>query len=190
MSRLFIFRGPSSSGKSTVEESIISNGMVAPFVIHTTRAPRPGEESCKPYVFVDSGSDLPDGIRIDIPGYASYVYNLAQLDNQQQDLVISIIDDEPISEIVKALKSVHTEVYIIDFSIPLSVRESLLRNRGDSEDDIKVRLTRGLGEREFNASLVLDNIYSATHKVEAFIREIQSPSAYRFMAKMSILDIN
>jgi len=174
---LFILRGPSSAGKSTVEDGLISKNMVERFKIDTTRPSRntEGDSSAynflSPKEFLEKNESKEYASTIILDNGWSYGYPTNVFESSDSNLVCSIIDEDPALELKKWIEDnmLNMSVWIVDFNIPRSTRELLLKNRGDSEEDIKFRLDLANYDSSYEPDLAINNLYSALHMVQSFV---------------------
>ena len=181
---LIIIAAPSGGGKSTVLKRVFDEVPDLLFSIsHTTRAPRPGEESGREYFFVD-----PPAFR-DLIGKGAFLewaevhgrlYGTAraELDRARaagKDLVLDI-DVQGAAQIVKA----HPGSLSIFLKPPSEeVLRERLRGRGsESEESVTVRLYNATGEiqraSEFRYVVVNDRLDATVETVKRLIEEARA----------------
>jgi guanylate kinase len=176
-SNLFIFRGPSSAGKSTVEETLINDGLLSRFKIDTSRPSRGTVADEEAYNFLSEEEfeiNRKNGLyasEIILDNGWGYGYPVSVFKDSAKNLVCSIIDEEPALMLKDWVDNnlLTRTVWMIDFNIPKSVRRLLLEQRGDSEHDIEFRLSRSNYDSSYIPDLILTNLYSSTHMVRSFI---------------------
>ena len=181
---LIIIAAPSGGGKSTVLKRVFDEVPDLLFSIsHTTRGPRPGEESGREYFFVD-----PPAFR-DLIGKGAFLewaevhgrlYGTAraELDRARaagKDLVLDI-DVQGAAQIVKA----HPGSLSIFLKPPSEeVLRERLRGRGsESEESVTVRLYNATGEiqraSEFRYVVVNDRLDATVETVKRLIEEARA----------------
>ena len=141
--KIFIFVGPSASGKTTVEEELIAEG-ASRWVVSTTRAKRANEIEGVDYNFLsveEFKKNKANFLHI-IKITEDWLYGYPEPPKSKGAILISIINVEPALKLKKILEEKGEEVYIISFQISKDIRKKLLQKRGDKEKDIKVRFSR------------------------------------------------
>jgi len=181
MNSLFIFRGGSASGKTTLEEFLVSKGYLR-YVTDTTRAPRKGEVNGVHYNFLSlkkfKKRKYANIIKItDEWLYGASEDELWNLAKAERDSVYSVINIEPAINIKRFIQKnkIPLNVYIIDFDIDQEFRVQLMKKRGESEKDILKRLQREEGLQDYSKfnekpDFIVQDFFSSKDKVVEFIR--------------------
>jgi len=175
--KIFIFVGPSASGKTTIEEALIKKGATR-WVVSTTREKRKNEVEGVDYNFlsVEEFNKKRENFLHIIEINKNWLYGYPQPPRNKGVILISIINVEPALKLKKILEEQGEDVYIISFQIPKKVRRELLKKRGDKEADIQIRFSREENQNEMFASLnekpdlIIKSLKNSQQIVEDFIR--------------------
>ena len=175
--KLFIFVGPSASGKTTIENELIRRYKFKRLVQSTSRVIRPMEEDSVDYYFRSTKECLELDNATEIHISEDWVYSLQESEIKDKfegcdNILYSCINSEPALELEKYIKENEiAEVKIILFNIDIDERIKLLKARGDSMEDIKVRLGReeNLKLSVLNFDLEINNLESSFRNISRFI---------------------
>ena len=182
MNNLFILVGPSASGKTTVEEKLLRKGYLR-YVTDTTREKREGEIDGVHYNFLSIEEflqrDYANVIHItDTWKYGASGEELKKLASEDTDSVYAVINIEPAVNIKRYIEenNIPLNVYFIFFDIDPDTRIELMRKRGETEEDIKKRLSREESVEVFNdfgekPDLIVTDLYSSFDTVYSFMRK-------------------
>jgi len=182
MNNLFILVGPSASGKTTIEEKLIEKGYIR-YVTDTTRDIREGEVDGIHYNFISIEEflqrDYANVIHItDTWKYGASGEELRKLVSADSDSVYSVINIEPAINIKKYIEenNILLNVYFIFFDIDTDTRIELMRKRGETEEDIKKRLSREESVEVFHdfgesPDLIVTDLYTSFDTVYEFMRK-------------------
>ncbi len=148
--KIIIFHGPSGSGKTTAEFKAHEIGIQSA-VSHTTRAIRPGEVEGVNYHFctVDDLLNLDRLNTIKITDDWYYGVSKKELE-KPCDLIYSVINIEFAKELIDNLNG-EREVIIVWFNPNKEQRIKLLTDRGETLEDIEIRLAREDNEETHNS---------------------------------------
>lgn len=146
---LYIFQGGSGATKTTNEEKLINAGFVIRLPSYCSRAMRSGEVDKVDYYFTDSKTirDLDKVLLITINQdwlYAVSVEHMNEYAKKGKDLVYSCINVQPAMDMYKYVKDnmPYINPIIVCFDIDTDTRIRLIKKRGESNEDIKLRLSR------------------------------------------------
>jgi guanylate kinase len=146
---LFIFQGGSGATKTTNEELLIKNGLVIRIPSYTSRDRRKGEQDKKDYFFTDSKTirNLEKVLLIEIKKdwlYAVSVDHMKEYAKKGKSLVYSCINVQPAMDMYNYVKKnmPHINPIIVCFDIDIETRVKLIKKRGETDEDIKIRLLR------------------------------------------------
>jgi guanylate kinase len=158
MNNLFIFVGPSASGKTTTENILLNKvkGMRR-FLISTTRARRKGEVHGKDYEFLSLENFKKEDFFhvIEITPEWLYGYSKAELNKiimeVEKTYLLSLINIEPALQIKKYIEknNLPINVFFIHFNIDRKTRKELLLKRGESIESIEKRFSREDNLKDF-----------------------------------------
>jgi len=173
---VFIFAGPSATGKTTSEKKFIDSiPFLDRFVIDTTREKRDGEVDGVDYNFVSTETERDYFYKIEITKNWWYAYSLQEFEKYSPK-IISVIEIKKAQEIKEEIlkKIPEARVLLIGFTHPQEKRVSLLQERGETEEGIKVRLQREEDLSVFNlCDLTVDVISNKDDfkKIESLIQK-------------------
>ena len=147
--KIIIFHGPSGSGKTISEFKAHKIGIQSA-VSHATRAIRPGEVDGVNYHFctVDELLSLDRLNTIKITDDWYYGVSKKELE-KPCDLIYSVINIEFAKELIDNLNG-EREVIIVWFNPNKEQRIKLLTDRGETLEDIEIRLAREDNEETYN----------------------------------------
>lgn len=179
---LLILIGGSCAGKTTVEQELLSLGDYRTLLVDTTRSPRAGEQDGVHYNFMSVHDFIIRdhanlvAINSDLAwAYGVSVDELVKAGNLNQVSIYSVINEEPVAELLDWVKISNTPIKtcIVHFDIPLSIRKARLVERGHTEEDINTRLAREDAELKLIKPdlVILDNEDSIT-KIKNLLKEI------------------
>jgi len=167
--KIYILVGASASGKTTVENKLIENGFVERVVSHTSRAIRETEKEGIDYYFSSVKDCLNQKNVLEIHITPEWVYAVSQKElfshRGQSDLIYSCINVEPAEDMFNYIKdnNLNIEPVLVFFDIDTNQRIKLLKARGETDDDISLRLSREDTIESFsiNPNFILTDIFSA-----------------------------
>ncbi len=167
---LIIFSGVSASGKNTIMQELAKRDKrikILDMSSGTTRPPRETDKDNNTYIFM-SREDFEKGIeRGDFFEYEDVHGNYYGILNSALDRVINNQDTDFVRDIdvhgrEKIVKHFAGKCPVITIFLDASNEEleHRLRNRGESEDRIKVRLARSKMERDYKKDydIAIDNV--------------------------------
>jgi len=187
MNNLFIFLGPSASGKTTLEDKFLKLGLDR-FVSDTTRSIREGEVDGINYNFISVEEFKQKTYAMTIKITDTWYYGaseeaLIKASEKQNDTIYSIINIEPSANLKKFIEdnNIPLNVYIIFFDIDKETRIKLMKARGETEEDIQKRLEREetLDDfKKFNIfpDLIIKDLYTSFEVVKDFIDQKKKES--------------
>jgi guanylate kinase len=184
---LFVVAAPSGAGKSTLVNALLGrDSSISLSVSHTTRPPRPGEQSGRHYHFVDRGEferKIVDGTFLEHAQVHGNLYGTSrttveQLLEQGRDVLLEI--DWQGAQQIRRSKPDCVSVFILPPS--RAELERRLRGRGsDSAEVIERRLHNSRGEiahaHEFDYLLVNDVFETALDDLQAIVRAVRLRTA-------------
>lgn len=171
--KLFIFVGSSASGKTTTENKLIENGFVRRVVSDTSRAKRENEEHGVDYYFKSTKDCLNQENVLTIHITDDWVYSVSVeelVSKAGNTLVYSCINVKPAEDMINYIQ-VHPELNIepilVFFNIEKNQRIKLLKARGESNEDIALRLSREDTLENFSIQphFILTDIFSAYEEI-------------------------
>lgn len=146
---LFIFQGGSGATKTTNEENLISEGLVIRQPSYCSRVKRDSEVEGIDYFFTDAETirNLEKVLLITITEdwlYAVSVDHMNEYAAKGKDLVYSCINVQPAMDMYNYVKEnmPHINPIIVCFDIDTETRVRLIKKRGETDEDIKIRLSR------------------------------------------------
>ncbi len=147
MGRVVVWVGPSCSGKSTTEDYFINKGWASRIVQCTTRAPRDYEIDGIHYHFrtVQEFHDFNCFNVIEITPewlYGILPETLDTIKNSNDTFIYSVINMEFAQNMMEHICDERIPALLVYFNIDKDIRVGLMKARGDSEEDIRVRLER------------------------------------------------
>jgi len=179
--KLWLFLGPSASGKTTVEEFMILNHGFCRLVASTSRDIRDGEAPGVHYNYKSVSECLSEPVEnaFEIIISKDWVYSMPKEellakfnDNTQDNYIYSIINLEPTRDLIDyiRLNFPKIDINVILFDIDVEQRVDLLRQRGESEQAISDRLARedDLSEIDFGIDFKISNIYTSVEDFNTF----------------------
>ena len=137
---MIIIVGPSASGKTEVAKVLKKDYDIKKAITHTTRPPRPGERNGVDYYFVNEETFelLKKGDAfVETTQYGDYHYGCSKA--QVSKNKCAILDPNGL----KAFKKLNNDV-VVSFQLMATptTREARMRDRGDKEGDIYMRLMK------------------------------------------------
>lgn len=180
---VFIFIGPSASGKTTTENKIMEiRQSFSRLVSSTSRDIRDGEIDGTDYYFKSPEGCLASDNAVEIHIKEDWVYSLSKSEVENKlssydSLIYSCINTSPAKALKKHLESIDgVRAHIIFFDIDENQRIELLRKRGDMDDEIKERLSReeNLYESGIVPNLVIRDIYSSVTFFSDYLLSLKS----------------
>lgn len=149
MNKILLIIGASSSGKTTLGEFIQTLG-VPELVSHTTRQKRKGEVEDETYYYITK-EEFDKIDKLENTYYAGNYYCLSrqEVERHKEDLVYCIVDVEGVRQIKENYDNVVT-IYI-DVSYADMIKR--MRQRGDSEENIKKRIEYAIKTKEMERDL-------------------------------------
>ncbi len=194
---LVVVAAPSGGGKSTVLARVFAEVPGLLFSIsHTTRAPRPGEQSGREYFFVDETRFrelIAEGALLEWAKVHGGLYGTSRAELERaraagKDLVLDI-DVQGAAQIVAAHPSALT-IFLRPPSVEV-LGQRLRRRATDSEDVVARRIGNATGEieraSEFRHVVVNDDLDTTVRKVKEIIeaeragtpRRVETPPSPR-----------
>ena len=166
--RIFIFVGASASGKTTTEDMLIDSGYVRRVVSSTSREIRDTEREGIDYYFRSVDDCLSQKNVLTIHITPEWVYSVSEeevLSHKDTDLIYSCINVQPAEDMYNYIidNNLDIEPVIVFFDINKEQRIELLKKRGESDEDIALRLSREDTIEDFSISpkFLLTDIYKA-----------------------------
>lgn len=146
--KVIILVGASSTGKTTLAESLVGRGLAAKAITSTTRAMREGEIDGVHYNFTTKEGlqkQYENGELLEIPNeHAGNLYAASKSGLKQKDgkPVVLILDPNGANTIYQKLKSDPEFDPVVVFlrPIPKDVVIDRIRRRGSSEEELKARM--------------------------------------------------
>jgi guanylate kinase len=167
---LIVFSGVSASGKNTIIKELTSqraNCKILEKSSGTTRPERESDKNFQTYIFYtkeEFEKGIQEGKFFEHENVHGYYYGIIKdvLDsaiNDNEHFYLRDIDVHGQERLKKYCEG-KARLVSIFLDAPDDVLKERLKERGESEERIKVRLSRGSMEREFkkNYDLVIDNI--------------------------------
>ncbi|MDE2307877.1 MAG: guanylate kinase [Xanthomonadaceae bacterium] len=187
---LFIVAAPSGAGKSSLVNALLErDGEISLSVSHTTRPPRPGEQSGRHYYFVGRGEferEIAEGVFLEHALVHGNLYGTSRtrvqaLLAQGRDVLLEI-DWQGAAQIRRS-KPDCVSVFILPPS--RAELERRLRGRGsDSAEVIERRLINSREEishaHEFDFILINDEFERALDDLQAIVRAVRQRSALQW----------
>lgn len=137
---MIIIVGPSASGKTEVAKALKKDYDIKKVITHTTRATRPGERNGIDYYFVNE--DTFELLRksnafVETTTYGDFHYGCSKAQVSENKCVI--LDPNGL----KTFKKLNSKI-IVSFQLMATptTREARMRQRGDKEGDIYMRLMK------------------------------------------------
>jgi guanylate kinase len=145
--KVLIFVGGSCSGKSTTEEYFIDRGWAKRVVQCTTREPRVNEKDGDHYHFLtvnEFHNKECFNIILITPEwlYGILPETLEEIKTSKDTYIYSVINIEYAQIMMEHLNEHNIPGIIVYFNIDVNQRIELLRKRGETNEDIKIRLDR------------------------------------------------
>ena len=171
--KLFILVGASASGKTTVENQLIDAGYVDRVVSHTSREIRETETEGVDYYFTDVQSCLNQKNVFEIHITPEWVYAVSQKElfshKGNSDLIYACINVKPAEDMYNYIKdnNLKIEPVIVFFDIDKDQRIKLLKARGESDNDIALRLSREdtINSFSIEPNFTLTDIFKAYEEI-------------------------
>ncbi len=187
---LFVVAAPSGAGKSTLVHALLEReSAISLSVSHTTRPPRPGEQSGRQYYFVDRAEferKIAEGVFLEHAEVHGNLYGTSRTRvaarlEQGRDVLLEI--DWQGAEQIRRSQPDCVSVFILPPS--RAELERRLRGRGsDSEEVIERRLRNSRGEiahaHEFDYILVNDVFEDALADLQAIVRAVRLRSSLQW----------
>ena len=187
---LFVVAAPSGAGKSTLVHALLEReSTISLSVSHTTRLPRPGEQTGQQYYFVDRAEferKIAEGIFLEHAEVHGNLYGTSRtrvtaLLEQGRDVLLEI--DWQGAEQIRRSQPDCVSVFILPPS--RAELERRLRGRGsDSDEVIERRLHNSRGEiahaHEFDYILVNDVFEAALTDLQAIVRAVRLRSSLQW----------
>ena len=187
---LFVVAAPSGAGKSTLVHALLEReSAISLSVSHTTRPPRPGEQSGREYYFVDRAEferKIAEGVFLEHAEVHGNLYGTSRTRvaarlEQGRDVLLEI--DWQGAEQIRRSQSDCVSVFILPPS--RAELERRLRGRGsDSDEVIERRLRNSRGEiahaHEFDYILVNDAFEDALADLQAIVRAVRLRSSLQW----------
>ena len=187
---LFVVAAPSGAGKSTLVHALLEReSAISLSVSHTTRPPRPGEQSGRQYYFVDRAEferKIAEGVFLEHAEVHGNLYGTSRTRvaarlEQGRDVLLEI--DWQGAEQIRRSQSDCVSVFILPPS--RAELERRLRGRGsDSDEVIERRLRNSRGEiahaHEFDYILVNDAFEDALADLQAIVRAVRLRSSLQW----------
>jgi guanylate kinase len=147
MGKVLIFVGGSCSGKSTTEEYFVDRGWAKRVIQCTTREPRVNEKDGDHYHFLTVPEFHNKGCFNIILITPEWLYGilpetLDEIKASDNTYIYSVINIEYAQIMMEHLKDQNIPGSIVYFNIDVNQRIELLRMRGETEEDIEIRLNR------------------------------------------------
>jgi guanylate kinase len=139
MKNLLILLAKTGAGKSTVENSLISNYGFEPLISSTTRDIRPGEIDGFNYYFNSKEVNKIAGIEI-TPEWRYWV-EASEFDRINDKGIMSVISLRYAEDIIFYAKSIGVTCNIIYIDVPKNVRKERIMARGETEESVEKRLS-------------------------------------------------
>lgn len=146
---LFIFQGGSGATKTTNETKLIESGYVLRVPSYTSRKAREYEVDGIDYFFTNADfiRNMEKVLLIEITDdwlYGVSVDHIKEFSKFGKDLVYSCINVQPAMDMFNYVKEHIPEInpIIVCFDIDVETRVKLIQKRGESEEDIILRLSR------------------------------------------------
>ncbi|MEO7051230.1 MAG: guanylate kinase [Rhodanobacter sp.] len=184
---LFVVAAPSGAGKSTLVHALLEReGAICLSISHTTRPPRPGEQSGRQYYFIDRAEfeqKIVEGVFLEHAEVHGNLYGTSRTRvtarlEQGCDVLLEI--DWQGAEQIRRSQPDCVSVFILPPS--RAELERRLRGRGsDSDQVIERRLRNSRGEiahaHEFDYILVNDVFDDALADLQAIVRAVRLRSS-------------
>lgn len=176
--KIFILVGASASGKTTVENKLIENGLVSRVVSSTSRGIRDSEEEGVDYYFKTPSevTDIENVLEIHIT--PEWIYSVSKeeiLRHSGKDMVYSCINIQPAEDMINYIKNndIGVEPVLVFFDINVKQRIELLKARGETEKDISTRLSREdkIDNFSVDPDYIIKDIYTAYKEVCKIIKK-------------------
>lgn len=138
MKKIILLIGCSGSGKTTLGKTLKELG-IPELISHTTRKKRNGEIDGETYYYITK-QEFDKLDKLENTCYAGNFYCLSreEVNRHKKDLVYCIVDANGVNQIRDNYGQ--NNVYVINVHIGYGEMEKRLRNRGDSEEEIRKRL--------------------------------------------------
>jgi len=198
MGKLYIVSAPSGAGKTSLVRGVVNDmADVVVSISHTTRAPRPGEQTGRDYHFVSQDRFrelIAEGAFLEYAQVFDNAYGTTRESVEEQLAagmnVILEIDWQGAQQVREKCPDAIT-VYIKPPST--AVLEERLRARGQDNDEVIARRMRQADEEmshagEYDHCIINDDFTAALNELEALIRNPRQTSIGAFdtvMAKRS-----
>ena len=182
----FVISGVSSSGKNTVMKELVKrvkNLEVLSKSSGTTRAPRESDKEFDTYVYFTAEEfekSIKEGKFFEYEKVHENYYGLLkhQVEKAINNKKIDYIRDVDVKGNVTLRNAYKNKIYSIFIDAPDEILRERLKNRGDSPEDIELRLSRNELERSYkhHYDLVLDNIdlEKTLTTIETFINKVRN----------------
>jgi len=168
--KIFIFVGASASGKTTTENMLIDAGYVDRIISYTSRDIRPDiEKDGVDYYFRSVKECLSQKNVLEIHITPEWVYSVSEEEllshEGDKDLIYSCINVKPAEDMYNYIKNNNLDIepVIVFFNINIEQRIKLLKARGETDEDINLRLSREdtLDDFSIKPAFILTDLYSA-----------------------------
>lgn len=158
--KIIILLGISGSGKSILGSYLETLG-ISRLKTHTTKMPRKNETNAYHYVSKEEFDKLD---KLEQTYYAGNYYCLSrkEVERHKEDLVYCIVD----SRGAKQIKKNFDKVSIVYIHIDQKQQEERLRKRGDSEDEIKKRITYSIQSDEVKNDIEIADYIITNNNLE------------------------
>lgn len=166
---IIILIGGSCASKTTTERYLRSHHGMRPIISLTTRPMREGEANGKDYFFVNESEfrvqDIANFIDIGNGWWYSVPESQLQISEDNEGLVYSVINVEPATQIVRYIKENNLPLFPIAvfFDIPVEDRKQCMKLRGETEENIKIRLSREDQKEFFTYQMSLHQVPTLTY---------------------------
>lgn len=144
--KIIFLLGGSGTGKTTTESILIQDPMFSSLVSYTTREKREGEIEGKSYYFrtVEDLKEVEKANLIKISDTWYYTVSKEELLRESNNRIYSVINIKPAADLINYIKdnNIDLEPVIIFFDICRNTRINKMKERGENESDIIIRLDR------------------------------------------------
>ena len=178
MRKAFILFGPSGSGKSYTKEWLLKNNKAKALIMTTTRKPRKGEVNGKDYYFVSKENfkkmEQNNQFLFVVKISESWLYGLTFSEIEKyknENIVVDFINEEYAILFFNKIKNTH-QSFLCFFEIPLEQRIKIFKERGCTQEEIKIRLDReekfnGLSSFTKKIAILFDNFSTNLQKISS-----------------------
>jgi len=178
--KIFIIVGASGSGKTTVENQLIEDGLVVRVISSASRSIRDGEVEGVDYYF-----KTPEGVKssknvLEIHIDDDWIYSVSEAELERhlgKDMVYSCINIKPAEDMINYIRgnNIELEPVLVFFDINTKQRIELLKKRGETEKDISIRLSREDKAADFTIEpdYTVRDIYTAYKEVCKSIKKLK-----------------